>query len=258
MRSAGARWWLLAWAVWIAFSLLLTWAWPRIIAPLFNQFSPLDDVALRQRIDALLQRCGFQASGVFVMDGSRRSAHGNAYFTGLGRQKRIVFFDTLVATLTPAQVESVLAHELAHFKLKHVPQRLAVSAAMSFAGFAALGWLSGQAWFFTALGAGAPDDATALLLFVFVVPVFLWVISPFASAWSRMHEFEADAFAARHSDGHELASALVSMYKENAATLTPDPLYSAFHDSHPSPAARIARLKSTGHPGSTAPAPATA
>jgi STE24 endopeptidase len=248
MHSAGARWWLLAWAVWLAFSLLVTWAWPRLIAPLFNKFSPLDDTALRQRIDALLERCGFRTSGVFVMDGSRRSAHGNAYFTGLGREKRIVFFDTLVSTLTAVQVESVLAHELGHFKLKHVAQRLVVGAAMSFLGFAALGWLSQQGWFYSALGAGAPGDATALLLFLLVVPTFAWMLAPLAAAWSRRHEFEADAFAARHSDGAELAGALVTMYKDNASTLTPDPLYSAFHDSHPPPAARIARLIASTRP----------
>lgn len=242
MHSAGARWWLLAWAVWLAFSLIITWAWPRLIAPLFNTFSPLDDAALRQRIDALLERCGFRASGIFVMDGSRRSAHGNAYFTGLGREKRIVFFDTLVSTLTPVQVESVLAHELGHFKLKHVPKRLVASAAMSLLGFAALGWLAQQAWFYSALGAGPRSDAAALLLFVLVVPTFTWMLAPLAAAWSRRHEFEADAFATQHSNGTALAAALVTMYKDNASTLTPDPLYSAFHDSHPPPAARIARL----------------
>jgi len=242
MSSAGKRWWLLAWAVWLAFSLLVTWAWPRLIAPLFNKFSPLDDPGLRARIDALLGRCGFHASGIYVMDGSRRSAHGNAYFTGLGREKRIVFFDTLLTSLTPVQVESVLAHELAHFKLRHVPKRLAGGAAMSLAGFALLGWLSRQAWFFTALGVSQPSNADALLLFVFVVPAFAWLLSPLIAAWSRRHEFEADAFAAQHSDGAELARALVGMYKDNASTLTPDPLYSAFHDSHPPPAARIERL----------------
>jgi STE24 endopeptidase len=242
MRSAGQYWWLVAWTVWMGFSLLVTWAWPRLIAPLFNKFSPLDNPALRERIDALLERCGFHASGVFVMDGSRRSSHGNAYFTGLGREKRIVFFDTLLSSLTPVQVESVLAHELAHFKLKHVPKRLIGGAAMSLAGFALLGRLSQQDWFYTALGANSHTDASALLLFILVVPAFAWVLSPFLAAWSRRHEFEADAFAARHSDGSELAHALVSMYKDNASTLTPDPLYSAFYDSHPPPSARIERL----------------
>jgi STE24 endopeptidase len=246
MRSAGLYWWLVAWAVWMGFTLLVTWAWPRLIAPLFNKFSPLDNPALRERIDALLERCGFHASGVFVMDGSRRSAHGNAYFTGLGREKRIVFFDTLLASLTPVQVESVLAHELAHFKLKHVPKRLIGGAAMSLAGFALLGWLSQRDWFYSALGANSHTDASALLLFILVVPAFAWVLSPLLAAWSRRHEFEADAFAAQHSDGCELAHALVSMYKDNASTLTPDPLYSAFHDSHPPPTARIERLLPAG------------
>jgi STE24 endopeptidase len=242
MRTAGPSWWLVAWAAWLGFSLLVTWAWPRLIAPLFNKFSPLEDAGLRQRIDALLQRCGFHASGVYVMDGSRRSAHGNAYFTGLGREKRIVFFDTLLSSLTPVQVESVLAHELAHFKLRHVPKRLLAGAAMSLAGFALLGWLSRQDWFYSALGTPDRSDAAALLLFVLVVPTFSWILSPLLAAWSRRHEFQADAFAAEHSNGVELARALVSMYKDNASTLTPDPLYSAFYDSHPPPAARIERL----------------
>ncbi len=242
MRSAGPSWWIVAWAAWLGFSLLVTWAWPRLIAPLFNKFSPLEDSGLRERIDALLQRCGFHASGVYVMDGSKRSAHGNAYFTGLGREKRIVFFDTLLSSLTPVQVESVLAHELAHFKLRHVPKRLLAGAAMSLAGFALLGWLSRQDWFYSALGASDQSDAAALLLFVLVVPTFSWLLSPLLAAWSRRHEFQADAFAAQHSDGRELAGALVSMYKDNASTLTPDPLYSAFYDSHPPPAARIGRL----------------
>jgi len=253
MRSAGPAWWIVAWAVWLGFSLLVTWAWPRLIAPLFNKFSPLDDAKLRERIDALLARCGFHASGIYVMDGSRRSAHGNAYFTGLGREKRIVFFDTLLSSLTPVQVESVLAHELAHFKLKHVPKRLLGGAAMSLAGFALLGWLARQDWFYSALGVPDRSDATALVLFVLVVPAFTWLLSPLLAAWSRRHEFQADAFAAQHSDGHELARALVSMYKDNASTLTPDPVYSAFYDSHPPPATRIERLARV-----TAPAPRAA
>jgi STE24 endopeptidase len=248
MRSTGPAWWIVAWAVWLGFSLLVTWAWPRLIAPLFNKFSPLEDAKLRERIDALLERCGFHASGIYVMDGSRRSAHGNAYFTGLGREKRIVFFDTLLSSLTPVQVESVLAHELAHFKLKHVPKRLLGGAAMSLAGFAVLGWLSRQDWFYSALGVPDRSDATALVLFVLVVPAFTWVLSPLLAAWSRRHEFQADAFAAQHSDGHELARALVSMYKDNASTLTPDPIYSAFYDSHPPPATRIERLARVSTP----------
>ena len=205
----------------MSFSLVLLWAWPRWIAGLFNRFSPLQDPALRERIDALLARCGFHARDVYVMDGSKRSAHGNAYFTGLGREKRIVFFDTLLESLTPVQVEAVLAHELAHFKLRHIPQRLLVSAATTFAGFALLGWLAKEAWFYQALGVAEPNDASALLLFVLVLPVFTWVLTPLAAAWSRRHEYEADAFAARFSDGPELARALVSMYRENASTLTP-------------------------------------
>jgi STE24 endopeptidase len=242
MQRSGQYWWVLAWAAWFGFSLLATWAWPRFIAPLFNRFTPLADAPLRQRIDALLARCDFQARELYVMDGSRRSSHGNAYFTGLGRAKRIVFFDTLLASLTPAQVESVLAHELAHFKLRHVPQRLVLGAAMGLAGFALLGWLARQDWFYQGLGVTLPGDSSALLLFVFVVPAFTWLLEPLLAAWSRRHEYEADAFAARHSDGRALAEALVTLYKDNATTLTPDPLYSAFHDSHPPPTERIGRL----------------
>lgn len=242
MATAGQHWWLVAWAMWMAFSLVLLWAWPRWIAGLFNRFVPLADSELRQRIDALLARCDFHARDVFVMDGSRRSAHGNAYFTGLGREKRIVFFDTLLESLTPAQVEAVLAHELAHFKLRHIPQRLVVGGLTSLAGFALLGWLAQQAWFYSALGVVVPGDAAALLLFALVLPAFTWVVAPVAAAWSRRHEYQADAFAARYSDGHELAHALVRMYRDNASTLTPDRLHSAFHDSHPPPVERIARL----------------
>jgi STE24 endopeptidase len=242
MGAAGPAWWLVAWVVWMAFSLLLLWAWPRWIAGLFNKFTPLTDEALRARIDALLDRCGFHASAVYVMDGSKRSAHGNAYFTGLGREKRIVFFDTLLQTLSPAQVESVLAHELAHFKLKHIPQRLVVSAVSSFAGFALLGWLSDRDWFYRALGTGEPSASSALLLFVFALPAFTWLLTPLSAAWSRRHEFQADEFAARYSDGSELGRALVCLYRENASTLTPDPLHSAFYDSHPPPVIRIGRL----------------
>ena len=255
MSATGTRWWLVAWAAWTVFSLLLLWAWPRWIAGLFNKFTKLEDAALRQRIDALLARCDFHARDVYVMDGSKRSAHGNAYFTGLGREKRIVFFDTLLQSLTPVQVESVLAHELAHFKLKHIPQRLVVSALTSFAGFALLGWLARQAWFYGALGVGQPSDSAALLLFLLVLPVFTWVLTPLAAAWSRRHEFEADTFAARYSDGPELARALVSLYRENASTLTPDPLHSAFYDSHPPPVIRIGRLLGTPLGGSQGPAP---
>jgi STE24 endopeptidase len=246
MEASGTRWWLVAWAVWMAFSLLLLWAWPRWIAGFFNKFTPLTDAALRERIDALLARCDFHARDVYVMDGSKRSAHGNAYFTGLGREKRIVFYDTLLQSLSPVQVEAVLAHELAHFKLRHIPQRLLVSAATSLAGFALLGWLSTQAWFYVALGVDQPGNSAALLLFVLVLPAFTWILTPLAAAWSRRHEFQADAFAARFSDGPELGRALVSLYRENASTLTPDPLHSAFYDSHPPPVVRIARLVDPG------------
>ncbi len=242
MQASGARWWLIAWAVWMVFSLLLLWAWPRWIAGFFNKFTPLADTALRARIDALLARCGFHASNVYVMDGSKRSAHGNAYFTGLGREKRIVFYDTLLQSLSPAQVEAVLAHELAHFKLKHIPQRLVVSAVTSLAGFALLGWLSAQDWFYAALGVGQASHSAALLLFILVLPAFTWILTPLGAAWSRRHEFQADAFAARFSDGGELGRALVRLYRENASSLTPDPVYSAFYDSHPPPVVRIARL----------------
>jgi len=253
MASAGTSWWLVGWGAWMGFTLLVTWAWPRVIAPLFNRFSPLEDAALRERIDALLARCDFHAKAVYVMDGSKRSAHGNAYFTGLGREKRIVFFDTLLASLGPAQVESVLAHELAHFKLRHIPQRLAAGAGMSLAGFALLGWLSNQEWFYLALGVPARSDAAALLLFLFVAPAFTWLAAPLLAAWSRRHEYQADEFAARHSDARSLAEALVRLYKDNAATLTPDPLYSAFYDSHPPPTARIARLRALADPAAATP-----
>jgi STE24 endopeptidase len=248
MAASGARWWLVAWAVWMAFSLLLLWAWPRWIAGFFNEFKPLTDAALRERIDALLARCDFHARDVYVMDGSKRSAHGNAYFTGLGREKRIVFYDTLLQSLSPVQVEAVLAHELAHFKLKHIPQRLLVSAATSLGGFALLGWLSAQDWFYSALGVDQPSDSAALLLFILVLPAFTWILTPLGAAWSRRHEFQADAFAARFSDGPELGRALVRLYRDNASTLTPDPLHSAFYDSHPPPVVRIGRLV---HPGGT-------
>lgn len=242
MIRLGDRWWVFAWVAWTAFTLLLTWAWPRLIAPLFNRFAPLEDTSLRSRIDALLARCGFRSSGLFVMDGSRRSAHGNAYFTGLGRNKRIVFFDTLLSSLTPDEVESVLAHELGHFRLRHVPQRLLVSLVGSFLGFALLGWLYAEPWFYVALGVPVPSAGAALVLFLLVVPAFTWPLSPIGAAWSRRHEFQADDYAARHADAGALASALVKLYRENASTLTPDPLHSAWYDSHPPPSVRIARL----------------
>ncbi len=257
MSVLGNSWWLGGWLAWTVFTLVLTWAWPRLIAPLFNKFTPLEDSTLRSRIDALLERCGFHASGVFVMDGSRRSSHGNAYFTGLGREKRIVFFDTLVSRLAPPQIESVLAHELAHFRLRHVPQRIVVGVLASLAGFALLGWLARHAWFYTSLGIPEASDAAALILFLLVAPVFIWPLTPAMAAWSRRHEFQADEFAALHSDARSLAEALVALYRDNASTLTPDPVHSAFYDSHPPPAARIERLNALLDAASAAPARAS-
>lgn len=243
MRKTGGYWWLYVWALWFGFSLFLTWAYPRFIAPLFNKFSPLADEGLKARIEALLARCGFASKGVFVMDGSTRSAHGNAYFTGFGANKRIVFFDTLVEKLEPAEIEAVLAHELGHFRLRHVLQRLALTAVLGLAGLALLGWLSAQDWFYTGLGVTAPSGYMALLLFALLLPPFLFVFEPLGSAWSRKHEFEADAYARQQADGSALMRALVKLYRDNAATLTPDPLHSAFYDSHPPALRRIARLQ---------------
>jgi len=223
--------------------LFLTWAYPRFIAPLFNKFAPLDDASLKARIEELLARCGFASKGVFVMDGSTRSAHGNAYFTGFGANKRIVFFDTLMDKLEPVEIEAVLAHELGHFRLKHVLQRLALTAVLGLAGLALLGWLSEQDWFYVGLGVPAPSDYTALILFALLLPPFLFVLEPLASAWSRRHEFEADAYARKQVDGAALVRALVKLYRDNATTLTPDPLHSAFYDSHPPALRRIARLQ---------------
>ncbi|HEX4300608.1 MAG TPA: M48 family metallopeptidase [Gammaproteobacteria bacterium] len=245
MQKAGPLWWLYLWALWFGFSLALTWAYPKFIAPLFNKFSPLSDTELKARIESLLARCGFTSQGVFVMDGSVRSAHGNAYFTGFGSNKRIVFFDTLMASLTHQEIEAVLAHELGHFKLHHVIQRLAVTAVSGLAGLALLGWLFGQDWFYTGLGIAAPSPYAALLLFTLLLPPFLLLLEPLGSAWSRRHEFEADAYASAQSDGAALARALVKLYRENASTLTPDPLHSAFYDSHPPALSRISRLQAS-------------
>ncbi len=242
MVRAGNAWWLWAFGGWVVLTLLLSWVWPVVIAPLFNRFSPLADVALKARIEALLGRCGFTSNGVFVVDGSRRSAHGNAYFTGLGRHKRIVFFDTLLEQLTPAEIEAVLAHELGHFRLHHVRARLAVSIAMMFAALALRGSLARRSAFYPALGVAQPSAHAALLLFAFAAPAVLYFATPLSSLWSRRHEYAADRFAAAHADAHALATALVKLYGNNASTLTPDPLYSGFHDSHPPPLARIARL----------------
>jgi STE24 endopeptidase len=248
MQSAGDLWWLYAWGVWVVFNALVLVLYPTVIAPLFNKFEPLQDATLAERIHALLARTGFSSRGVFVMDGSRRSSHGNAYFTGLGSAKRIVFFDTLIERLLPAEIEAVLAHELGHFKLKHVAKRLAFSFIASLVFLAALGWLATQPWFYLGLGvqptleAGARNDGLALVLFVLVLPVFTFVLAPIGSLLSRKHEFEADAFAARHARAEDLVSALVKLYQDNASTLTPDPLHSAFYDSHPPAAVRIDRL----------------
>jgi STE24 endopeptidase len=242
MQRAGRWWWLWAFGLWLAVSFLMAWAWPVFIAPLFNRFSPLTDLALKARIEGLLERCGFASKGVFVVDNSRRSSHGNAYFTGLGRNKRIVFFDTLLERLEHPEVEAVLAHELGHFRLRHVRKRLLLSMVLMFAGLALLGWLARQAWFYTALGVPTPSTHAALLLFVLVVPAFTFFVTPLTALWSRRHEFEADAFAKRTASASDLANALVKLHRDNASTLTPDRLYAAFYYSHPPPLTRIARL----------------
>jgi len=244
MGGAGRYWWLWAWLVWMGFSLFITWAYPIWIAPLFNKFEPLADRALRTRLEALLQRCGFRSNGMFVMDGSRRSAHGNAYFTGFGPNKRIVFFDTLLEGLDVDEVEAVLAHELGHFKRRHIVKMLLLSSGLSLLGLALLGWLSQQSWFYSGLGVERASPALALALFMFVLPVFGVFVSPLLAQLSRRHEYEADDFAAAQTDPRHLISGLVKMYRDNASTLTPDPLYSAFHHSHPPAPLRIAHLSS--------------
>ena len=243
MGHSGALWWLYVWALWLIVSLGLTWAYPALIAPLFNRFSPLSDASLRTRIETLLTRCGFASRGVFVIDGSRRSAHGNAYFTGVGRNKRIVFFDTLISTLEPGEIEAVLAHELGHFKLHHIRRRLIVSALVALAGLALLGWLAARAWFYAQLGLSGASDYGALLLFMFVAPAFTFFVTPLAASWSRRDEFAADEFAAQHTPARSLMAALVKLYRDNATTLTPDAVHSRFYDSHPPALARIARLR---------------
>ncbi|MEM7407241.1 MAG: M48 family metallopeptidase [Pseudomonadota bacterium] len=243
MDAAGTHWWLAAWALWLAVNLLAVWAFPVLIAPLFNKFTPLQDEALAGRIAALLGRHGFAASGIFVADGSRRSGHGNAYFTGLGASKRIVFYDTLLADLEADEVEAVLAHEVGHFKRKHIAKQLGFSAAIVLAALALLAWLATQPWFYSSLGVETPGTAQALLLFLLAAPAFFFFLSPAMSLLSRKHEYEADAFAAENADGAVLVKALVKLYRSNSATLTPDPWYSAFHDSHPPAPLRIARLE---------------
>jgi len=243
MEAMGGRWWLYVWLVWLGFNLLVLLLYPTLIAPLFNKFSPLPEGPLKERIEALLARCGFGSAGLFVMDGSKRSAHGNAYFTGFGKGRRIVFFDTLIDKLTPSEIESVLAHELGHYKLRHIWKRLGLMAALSL-GFL---WLLGQVidapWFYQGLGVGQPGTAMALILFSLVLPVFLFPLAPLTSGLSRQHEFEADAYAAQQASGTDLVTALTKLYRDNAATLTPDPLHSLFYDSHPPAAIRVARLQ---------------
>jgi STE24 endopeptidase len=247
MGAAGPLWWLWAWVVWVAFQFLLLALYPTLIAPLFNKFSPLPAGSARDAIEALLARCGFENRGLFVMDGSKRSSHGNAFFTGFGRAKRIVFFDTLLARLAPDEIEAVLAHELGHFKLRHVLKRMLWMGAFSLAFLALLAFLAASPWFYQGLGVlPAPDrPGVALILFFLALPAFTYVFAPLSSFYSRRHEFEADAFAARNASAASLVHALVKLYEDNASTLTPDPLYSAFHDSHPPAAVRIARLETT-------------
>ena len=243
MEHAGSWWWLWVWLIWLVWTLALTWAFPKFIAPFFNRFSPLDDEALKKRVETLLERCGFAArGGVFVMDGSLRSAHGNAYFTGIGRNKRIVFFDTLLERIEAEEIEAVLAHELGHFRLHHVRQRLIASIVLTFGGLALLAWLARQPDFYAALGVAVPSAAMALLLFVLVVPVLTFFATPVMSWRSRRHERAADDFAAEHSSAGKLAAALVKLFRDNASTLTPDRIHSAFFDSHPPALERIARL----------------
>jgi STE24 endopeptidase len=246
MGAAGPTWWLWAWGAWMGFNLLMLVLYPTVIAPLFNTFKPLADESLKARVQALMTRCGFAAKGLFVMDGSRRSAHANAYFTGFGAAKRVVFFDTLLNKLSPGEVEAVLAHELGHFKHRHVTKRIVAMFALSLAGFALLGWLSTQTWFYTGLGVtpsiGATNDALALLLFLMATPVFGFFVSPLFAQLSRRHEFQADAYACRQASGADLAAALLKLHEDNASTLTPDPVYVRFYYSHPPASERLAAL----------------
>ncbi|TMH05360.1 MAG: M48 family metallopeptidase [Betaproteobacteria bacterium] len=253
MTQAGALWWFYTWIAWIAFQLLVLMLYPTLIAPLFNKFQPLSDATVKERVERLLDRCEFAAKGLFVMDGSRRSSHGNAYFTGFGAARRIVFFDTLLARLQPEEVEAVLAHELGHFKLKHVLKRTAWFAGASLLLLALLGWLVGEPWFYAGLGVpgDTPRFGVALVLFMLALPVFTFLASPLASLYSRRHEFEADGYAAKNSSAAALVAALVKLYEDNANTLTPDPLHSAFYDSHPPAAARISRLDAAHSRGTT-------
>ena len=243
MERAGGLWWFYAWLIWVGFNLLILTVYPVWIAPLFNKFVPLDDAQLKERIERLLERCGFKAQGLMVMDGSRRSSHGNAYFTGFGKSKRIVFFDTLLTRLLPNEVEAVLAHELGHFKLKHVIKRIAWIFIASLGFLWLLAQLMSQPWFYQGLNVQTQSTAMALVLFFIVMPQFIFLLHPVTSFYSRKHEFEADRYAAQHASAGDLVSALVKLYKDNAATLTPDPLHSMFYDSHPPATLRIARLQ---------------
>lgn len=244
MGRMGEQWWLWVWLAWVGFNLLVLAIYPTVIAPLFNKFTPLADETLKERIEKLLERTGFHASGVFVMDGSRRSSHGNAYFTGLGRSKRIVFFDTLLQQLAPEQMEAVLAHELGHYKRHHVTKRIVLLFGLSLVFLLALATLKEAPWFYAGLGVSSVGDATALALFFLAMPVFTFPLTPLMSMYSRKHEFEADAFAAHYCPPGHLVSALVRLYQDNAATLTPDPIHSLFYDSHPKATERIGRLLS--------------
>jgi STE24 endopeptidase len=246
MGATGALWWLWTWCVWMGFNLLVLLIYPTWIAPWFNQFKPLEDPALKDRVTALMARCGFQSKGFYVMDGSKRSAHANAYFTGFGASKRVVFYDTLLAQLSPAEVDAVLAHELGHFKHRHIQKRIVSMFGMSLLGFAALGGLSQQIWFYTGLGVApnmtGPNDALALLLFMMVMPLVGTFMGPLFAQLSRKHEFEADAFAIAQTSGADLSSALLKLYQDNASTLTPDPVYVKFYYSHPPASERLGRM----------------
>jgi len=242
MQGAGQYWWLYLWVVWSVFNIIMLAVYPTFIAPLFNKFTPLADENLKTRIEALLTKCGFKSQGLFVMDGSTRSGHRNAYFTGFGSSKRVVFFDTLLSRLNTDEIEAVLAHELGHFKHHHVIKRIALMFFVSFLGLALLGWLMNQAWFYNGLGVTTPSNYMALILFLLVSPVFLFLLRPLMASYSRKNEFEADDYAAKHANAKHLVEALVKLYRDNASTLTPDPLHSAFYDSHPSASIRISKL----------------